>query len=157
MRKSSREIKSTEKILAFLDSCDTVRLALNSDGYPYIVPVSFGFEYANGKIVIYFHGAKEGRKQQLISSDNRVCVEADAFSGYVELPHGGVTADYQSIIGFGRVEKCEGEEKIKGLDLLMKHCGFSGFDSESDCKVVDATDVSKIILDEVTCKKRFIE
>ncbi|MCM1269918.1 MAG: pyridoxamine 5'-phosphate oxidase family protein [Faecalibacterium sp.] len=155
MRKSNREVKDFEKIVSFLDSCDTVRIALFDDDYPYIVPISFGYEVIGGKIVIYFHGAKVGKKQQLIAKNNKVCVEADTMNGYVNLEHGGVTTDFQSIIGFGEVACCEGEEKIKGLDLLMKHCGYDGFSADDGCAIFEHTDVSKIVLDVVTCKKRF--
>lgn len=155
MRKSNREVTDFDKIVEFLDKCDTVRLALFDDEYPYIVPVSFGYEVQEGKIIIYFHGAKVGKKQQLIAKNNKVCVEADSMNGYVNLEHGGVTTDYQSIIGFGKVLPCDGDERVKGLDLLMKHCGYSGFDEKDGCTIFEHTDVSKIVLDSVTCKKRF--
>jgi nitroimidazol reductase NimA-like FMN-containing flavoprotein (pyridoxamine 5'-phosphate oxidase superfamily) len=57
-------------------------LGLYGDDYPYIVPLSFGFEESDGVVCIYFHGAKEGFKQELIAKNNRVCIEADIFGGY---------------------------------------------------------------------------
>ena len=62
--------------------CDTIRLGLNNGEYPYVVPVSFGFEVSEGRIVIYIHGARDGLKRQLIAANGKVCVEADLFNGY---------------------------------------------------------------------------
>lgn len=147
MRRKDREISDFNSIVSFVESCDTIRLGINADGYPYVVPLSFGFSAYDGKITFYFHCAKTGKKVDLISRNNKVCVEADVNHGFVM-----TTADYQSFIGFGTVIKCEGEEKIKGLDLLMKHCGYDGFHTE-ECRELDVTDVYRIDLDEFTCKK----
>ena len=154
MRNSERQVTDIDEIAAFLEKCDTVRIGVFDREYPYVVPVSFGFEIQDGKIAIYFHGAKDGKKQRLFASNNKVCVEADAMNGYARLKH-GITADYQSVIGFGRVERCEGDEAVKGLDLLMKHCGFEGF-RDGSCGFIDATNVSKVIPEFLTCKKRFV-
>ena len=62
MRKADREIKDRDEILHLLDECQTIRLALHDQPYPYIVPLSYGWELAGDKICIYFHCAKEGKK-----------------------------------------------------------------------------------------------
>ena len=38
MRKSEREIKDLQDIVSVMEKCDVCRLALNDDGYPYIIP-----------------------------------------------------------------------------------------------------------------------
>lgn len=42
MRKADREIKDFEEIKELLDECQTIRLAMHDEPYPYIVPLSYG-------------------------------------------------------------------------------------------------------------------
>ena len=65
-----------------LDGCETIRLALQSDTYPYVVPLSFGWEEKDERVYLYVHGAREGLRHDLRARDHRVCVEADRFLGY---------------------------------------------------------------------------
>ncbi len=152
MRRSDREITCLEEITDVLDACQTIRLGLHDDKYPYIVPLSFGWEEADGRIYIYFHCAKEGKKVDLIAKDNAVCVECDILNRYVRTER-GVTADYLSVICFGHAERVTGEEAEHGIKLLLSHCGEAG--SAKDCVLSGLVAVYKITVDEVTGKKRF--
>lgn len=156
MRKSDREITDFSSVVRLLESCDTIRLGLNGKDYPYVVPLSFGMEVREGQIVLYFHGAGEGLKHDLIAADDRVCVEADILRGYRATEH-SVTADYKSVIGFGKIERVESfEERVKGLQLLLDHCGTPGYSAEA-CAAVPRTVVYKITLARVTGKQRFAD
>lgn len=155
MRKSDREITDFEEIVKIIDGCETVRLGLYGDDYPYIVPLSFGYEAGNGKICVYFHCATEGKKIDLIGKDNRACMEFDRLNAYADTGH-SVTADYESVMLFGRVEKCEGEEKVKGLGLLLSHCGFGdGKYPARDCAALPRVAVYKLESETLTGKRRF--
>lgn len=125
MRKSNRALTTEEEILNVLDRCDVLRIALNNDTYPYVVPVSFGWELVGERPYLYIHGASEGLRHDLLRRDNRVCVEADCFNGY-RLTSAGTTCDYESVIGFGRVEVITGDEAYHGLEVLLRHCGVEG-------------------------------
>ncbi|MCD8372297.1 MAG: pyridoxamine 5'-phosphate oxidase family protein [Clostridia bacterium] len=153
MRKFQRQITDFEEIIALLDSCDTIRLGLLDSPYPYVVPLSFGYEVKNGKLYIYFHCAREGKKLELIKRDNRVCVEADRLNSYVDRGD-SVTADYASVIAFGTAELVTGEECVRGLELLLEHCRIKGH-SAAACAARDITAVVKITVDEITGKRRF--
>lgn len=153
MRKSDREITDRKEIVDFLYSCDTIRLGFFDNEYPYIVPVSFGLDDDGEALTLYYHGAIVGKKFELAKKNPNVCVEADRFNQYVKL-HDGVTADYQSFIGFGKVYECLEEEKVRALNLLMQHCGYDGYSSDG-CSIFDYTDVRKIVISDFTCKKRF--
>ena len=153
MRRSDRQITDFSKIHNFISSENTLRLGLFDNEFPYIVPLSYGFECEGEGFTFYVHSALEGKKVDLISANSNVCVEIDNNSGFVELGD-GITTDYQSFIGFGKAYLCEGYEKIKGLDLLMKNCGFGGF-PDGKCKLIPITNVYKIVIDNYTCKKRF--
>lgn len=154
MRRSDREITDFSEIVDILHRADTIRLGLHDQPYPYIVPLSFGMEAADGEITLYFHGAKEGLKHQLIAKDPSLCVEADIFHGYAEIPN-SVTTEYQSVIGFGKAELVHGDEAARGMDLLLTRCGYDGF--EYTRKMLDSTAVYKITLDSFTGKRRFVQ
>ncbi len=151
MRRKDREITDFQDIADILCRCDTIRIGLRGGDYPYVVPVSFGFEAANGKLTVYFHGAGEGLKHALLRQDNRVCVEADLFHGYAGSGD-NTTASYESVIGFGCAERCNGEEVSRGLRLLMEHAGFPDCDAEA-CAALPGTVVYRIPLDTVTGKR----
>lgn len=150
MRRTDLEITSFDEIIDILDRCETVRLGLYGDPYPYIVPLSFGYEIRDGRVSIFVHGAKEGLKHDLISMNNKVCLEADIFHRYASTGH-GVTTEYESIIGFGLIEKAGHEDSVRGLDLLMNHCGAEGF-SARQCVSLGITTVYKITLERITGK-----
>ena len=49
MRRTQNEMKSIEEICAVLDKCKVCRLAMNHNGYPYLVPMNFGYEREGNK------------------------------------------------------------------------------------------------------------
>lgn len=154
MRKSQREIKNFDEIIKVLDKCDTIRLGLYDDKFPYVVPLSFGWEVVGGKLFVYFHCAKEGKKIDLISKNGAVALEADICNGYVNTDR-GVTADYESIIACGYAERVCGDEAVHGIKLLLEHCGIEGYPAE-ECVMTGAVAVYKVTVESVTGKKRFI-
>lgn len=155
MRKSDREIRDYNEILRLLDECQTIRLALHDEPYPYVVPLSYGWEERDGKLFVYFHCAKEGKKLDLIEKNGNVCFEADCLAGYKSTGR-GVTADYRSLIAFGKAERVYGEELVRGLELLLKHCHIEGY-SARECAAMDITAVVRITVDGITGKRRFAE
>ena len=47
-------------MMKIIAKCDTCRLALFDDEFPYIVPLNFGTDVEEGQLYLYFHSAKEG-------------------------------------------------------------------------------------------------
>lgn len=154
MRRNDREITDLDEIIDVLRRADTIRLGLHDEPYPYVVPLSFGFEASDGKITLYFHGAAAGLKHDLIAQNPHVCVESDILHRYAEVPPSNVTAEYESFIGFGKAERVAGDEAVKGLDFLLTHCGYDGFEYNADA--LDITAVYRITLDSFTGKRRFV-
>lgn len=154
MRRADREITDFGKIVDITERSDVIRLGLSGEVYPYVVPLSFGYEVRDRKISLYFHGAKEGLKHDLIAKNNRVYVEADIFRNYAKTAQ-SVTAEYESFIGFGTVCEVCGQEAVKGIDLLLSHCGYPTL-SGADCIAMGITRVYKITLDSFTAKQRKI-
>ena len=78
MRRSDREIKDRAELLDVISRCDVCRLALNDEeGYPYILPLNFGEKDVDGQLTLYFHGAMEGKKYELMEKDPRASFEMD--------------------------------------------------------------------------------
>lgn len=152
MRKADREIKNLDEIVDVISRCDTIRLGISDQNAPYIVPVSFGYEVLEGRLAVYFHGAKAGRKAELLKTFPRVCVEADLCHGFPANEHGGYTCDYESVIGYGKIELLDGAEAEKGVRLLLAHCGIQAEACPQDAMAVTA--VHRVILDELSGKRR---
>jgi len=151
VRRSDREVTNPAELADILRRADTIRLALHDEPYPYIVPLSYGFEVENGTFLLYFHGAKQGRKHDLIAKNPRVCVEASIMHRYAETPQ-GITTVYESVIGEGTVRRVEGAAAARGLDLLLAHCGYENYACpQAD---MDMTWVYQITLESVTGKRR---
>lgn len=155
MRRSDREIKDRDAMIQIMEKCDVCRLALNGDGYPYILPLNFGMEIENGGIVLYFHGAAEGTKYDLIAKDSRASFEMDCSHRLVvEQKKDGCscTMEYESVIGRGRIEILSDEKKHKALCALMKH-----YHKEEYCfseAVASQTKVFRLVVSELTGKIR---
>lgn len=153
MRKAQREIKNFNAIVDLLDRCQTIRLGLHDEVFPYVVPLSFGWEQIDGKLYLYFHCAKEGKKVDLIAKNNAVAIEADEFNGYVKTGQ-SITADYKSLIAYGYAEPIYGEEALHGLELLLRHCNANGY-SVKNCVLTGLVAVYRIRVETVTGKSRF--
>ncbi|HCT92404.1 MAG TPA: MFS transporter [Lachnospiraceae bacterium] len=155
MRRSDREIKDFDSIVAVMKKCDVCHVALNNDGYPYILPLNFGLAMADGRIELYFHGAMEGLKYELIERDNRVGFEMDCAHRLVTEQKGescSCTMEYESAIGRGHIEMLSDEEKQDALQNLMKHYheSFLPFNEAVAAK----TKVFKLVVESVTGKAR---
>lgn len=152
MNRKDREVTSFEEIIEIIHSCDTLRLGINNGEYPYVVPLSYGFEAVDDKFVFYTHSAMKGLKLDLIKTNPKVCVEIDGMNGYVETKTGGVTTNYRSFIGFGTAEIADYEDTVKGLELLLEHCNITGYSAE-ECAELGITTVLKITVDNYTAKR----
>ena len=120
MRQKNREITELNEIVEVIRSCDVCRLALNDDGYPYIVPLNFGLDVTDGTIKLYFHSALEGYKLDLIKKDNRASFEMDCKHQlqYFE-EKGYCTMAYESVVGRGKIRILDEEEKMDALKKIM--------------------------------------
>ncbi len=152
MRRKDREVTDPGEVFDILRRCDTLRIAMRGEEYPYVVPVSFGAECVDGRTVVYFHCAREGRKLDLLRADPRVAVEGDIFIRTETTDH-GITTRYESVIGFGECVFPEDEEEIRhGLRLICEHYGYAGY-SLDHCRALRFLYVGKIVLRELTGKR----
>lgn len=122
MRRKDREVKSQEEILKIMEACRVVRIGLaGEDGYPYIVPMNFGYEAEDGQIYLYLHGAAAGRKYELMRKNGVCSFEMDC-GHQLELLYetANVTMRYRCVMGKAEITFLEGEEKRRGIDALMR-------------------------------------
>ena len=152
MRRKDREVQDRAEIFDILKRCDTVRIAMHGEQYPYVVPVSFGMEVVDNKAIIYFHCAKEGFKVDLLKENPFVSVEGDIFIKVEKTEH-GITARYESVIGFGECQFITDIDEIKhGLKVLLEHYGHDEYPLER-CGGMEHLLLGKIVLDEITGKR----
>ena len=151
MRKSNREITNIDEIIDVIKNVSTIRLGFNDTPYPYVVPVSFGFDFNGEKLNFYFHGATAGKKVELINTNPNVCVEGDIFHRYLDTIK-SVTCLYESFIAYGKCTKLSDEDAIYGLNQILKHCNYANhyFNPE----VLPILNVYKIEIDSITAKQR---
>ena len=116
MRRNDREITDSREILSIVNECKVIRLAmLDEQGLPYIIPLNFGYRFADGVFTFYCHSAREGRKLELLRRDPRVSFEMDCRGELQSADHAcGYGYYYASVIGSGTAE-------LIALSALMRH------------------------------------
>lgn len=152
MRRTDREITDLNKIIEIIKNNQCCRLGFIDQESVYIVPLNYGYLY-NNKHIFYFHGAKVGKKINLIKQNNHIGFEIDNNHQLVE----GKTPcqysmKYQSIIGKGHIELIEDNEKKKlGLQLIMKNVAHQ--DVTFNNQMISNVAVMKLIVDTLSCKE----
>ena len=77
MRRSEREVTDCNEIRQILERAEVLRIAMHDEPYPYIVPVNFGFTMQDDQLVLFFHGAKVGKKCDLLQKNPHVSFEVE--------------------------------------------------------------------------------
>ena len=173
MRRKDREITDMRQILSIISKAKVLRLGLFDEEYSYIVPLHYGYDFFENRLVFYMHSAKEGHKLALIADNPHVCVELDGdaelisggeipcMDGDAELISGGEIpcmygSSFASVIGRGVAEIVTDEqEKTKGLSLLMKH--QTGRDFAFTGEMAATVAVIRVTLNKFTAKARATE
>ena len=143
MTRREREVTDINDILQIINETKILHLGLSDEGWPYVVPMNYGYEYVDGKLTFYLHGATKGYTFAL---------ETDMipFEGKVACQYGMA---YRSVMGRGYgTLVADVEEKEKALSLLMKQ--QTGKDFTFDEKLVSIVNVIRIDVKEFTAKER---
>jgi len=149
-----REVTDPAKILEILDKGMIAHVGMVDGDEPYVVPMNYGYTMDNGKLSIYLHGAKQGRKLDIIRTNPKVffSIECDVkpFDGDIACRYG---ISYASVMGSGTAEILEDPaEKAVGLSVLMKT--QTGKDFTFDDRMVSIVSVIKIDTEWYTAKHR---
>ena len=123
MRRKDRQITDETAIRAILDKAQVLHLAMIDGDRPYVVPLHYGYSLIDGRLTLYLHSAKEGRKLDVLQKNGRVAfvLETDVASisgGEIPCKYG---AAYASVMGEGKaVFLTDPAKKAAGLQILMK-------------------------------------
>ena len=144
MRRNDREVTEISELLEIMDLCKVCRIGMQDEKGIYIVPMNFGYEYVDGRLTLYLHSAKEGRKIEAIAQKKEVCFEMDCEHRLIE---GQRACNYgygfKSIIGNGNASFIDDlPAKKRALGLLMQHQTGKAF--EFDAKMADTVAVIQI-------------
>ncbi|MCQ2216325.1 MAG: pyridoxamine 5'-phosphate oxidase family protein [Bacteroidales bacterium] len=155
MRKASREM-SAEWALEVLDKAPYITVSMtDSDGMPYAVPLSLARVNDD---TFYFHGAKEGKKLDILKQNPKVCLSAVTKSRPLVGPKdGSFTLEFKSAIAFGVASLVEDEsEKVEALRAICEKYLPNHMDmfNEAISRSLKITAVFKIVLSEKPVGKR---
>jgi len=156
MRRKDREITNFNEMIEIIKKCDSCVLALNDEGFPYLVPMNFGMDIEDGQLYLYFHCAKEGRKLELIQKDNRASFEMDCEHKLVlQEEEMECSMGYASVIGQGIIEFVAEEDKFDALKILMGQ--YRSRDFKFDTRMLGVTTVLKMKVLNMTGKRKKVK
>ncbi|MBQ5952326.1 MAG: pyridoxamine 5'-phosphate oxidase family protein [Lachnospiraceae bacterium] len=154
MRRQEKEVKDLNEIEKILENCKILNLAIHDGEYPYAITVN-GVAVRNGDTFdVYFHGANEGKKVDLLKKNNKVSFITYGMTRVVQGEKiCGDTREFASVWGIGDVEFLQSDEdKAFGMRSMLSHLGDSRqmpFDPARFARI----NVYKIHVKELTCKR----
>ena len=156
-----REVVRTDLIEAILKEIHIANVGMmDEDGYPYIVPMNFGFEINEEKLLIFVHMMKVGKKINLLKKHPRVCVAFNIFNDFPDKKYKGHYHDYRSVIAKGDMKLLESKDDPehweKGYNLLYT-CNGREIKPLSERNVIPNMYIGMITCDRknVTAKSEF--
>jgi nitroimidazol reductase NimA-like FMN-containing flavoprotein (pyridoxamine 5'-phosphate oxidase superfamily) len=155
MRRKDREITDINEKIAIIERCKFCRVGLCEDNFPYVVPLNYGYTYENEKLTLFFHGALEGKKIEIIKKNNNACFEVDCDTKLIEREEASrYSYAYKSLIGVGKITFLEhNEEKSTGLKHLMKHQTGKEFTHDFSEDELKRVCIFKMVVEEFTGKQ----
>ncbi len=161
--KKAFTIENNEIVKRLISENEYGTLALCVDNKPYSVPIN----YVEYKGEIYFHGAKKGKKIEMIKEN--AFASFSMVEAYSLLPSYFSTDDgkaspathlYKSVIIDGEIEFVEDfNEKVRGFTALMQKYQKEGqylpLSDEIHKKIIKATAMYKLVPTETSAKIKF--
>lgn len=154
MRRKDREVTELAQIEEILEKGKVVHLGMIDGDFPYIVPLNYGYQWQNEQLILYMHGAKAGRKFDVIAHNPNVFIEITVD---VEAIDGGdnpckYSTAFGSLMGEGQAYiVTDSQEKIRAMECLMKT--QTNRDFEFDEKMVGRVQVIKVIIQNYSAKR----
>ena len=145
-------VTDIDEIVKILDNSKVVHVGMIDGDEPYVVPMNYGNTLEDGKLTLWLHCAKRGRKLDVLRTNNKVFFEMECgiqpFEGDIACRYG---ISYSSIMGRGTAEIVEDVEvKKAALSHLMK--AQTGMDFEFEDKMTTIVSIIKIDTIEFTAK-----
>lgn len=131
MRQAGRQLRSAGQLHDVVEACQTVRIACADEEGLFIVPMSFGYDWADPeeidadepRLALWVHSAGAGRKADAFDREPRVAIEMDVQDGVIAGTYAcAYSYAYRSIMGTGTIHRIQGTEaKRYGLTRIMQH------------------------------------
>ncbi len=149
--KAIKDITQHDEMLDIIKRCDVCHVAFVDEDKPYVLAFNFGFD--NDKL--YLHCAKEGRKLDILSKNNNVCVYFDTdheFFARNEEVACSYRMRYRSVMIMGKAKLLvDIQEKISALKIFMKQYTERTF--ELSKPAVDNVNIICIDIEKMTGRK----
>ena len=141
-------------VAEILNKSKVLHLGLVDGDEPYVVPMNYGHTFEDGKLTLWLHGGKTGRKYDVIRKNPKVFFEMECdlepFEGEVACKY-GIT--YSSLMGRGIATIVEDvNEKTDALSFLMKTQTEKDF--EFNEKLASVVNIIRIDVIDYTAKPR---
>lgn len=154
MTRRERQITDMQEIIKILDNSKVLHLGMVDGDEPYVVPMNYGYTLDGDKLTLWLHGARQGRKLDVMRKNPKVFFEMECnlqpFEGDVACKYG---LAYSSLMGRGVAEIIEDVQiKKSALSFLMKT--QTGKDFEFEDKMAAVVGVIRIDVLEYTAKHR---
>lgn len=154
MTRRERQITDEVQIRHILDTARVLHLGMVDGDEPYVVPMNYGYIWEGELPVIYLHGARRGRKMDVLRQNPKVFFEMECdvqpFSDAVACKYGMA---YASIMGKGLATVVEDvAEKQRSLQILMQTQVGKKFSFTE--KLADVVGVIRIEVESLTAKHR---
>lgn len=154
MTRRERQVTDENHIRHILESARILHLGMVDGDKPYVVPMNYGYVLENGKLTLYLHGARRGRKLDVLRKNPNVFFEMECdvqpFTNEVACKYGMA---YSSLMGSGKAVIVENvAEKQHSLTTLMQTQAGKAFTFTE--KLADVVGVIRIDVDDFTAKYR---
>lgn len=153
MRRKDKEVTSRNWMMEVLDNGIWMQLAMvDKEGWPYVVPLNYGVK----DDFIIIHGAREGKKINLLKENSRVAFNVAIDTEVIrdEDDPSEFSMKYKSVSGLGTASFIDDlEEKREALKVLIDH--YNGPKEPITEGMLRATAVIKIQITELTGKINF--
>ena len=152
-RMPERAVAGRSALEAVLDAGFVCHLGLVVDGWPTVVPTTYGRAGA----VLYLHGSVASRSMREARTGVPVCVTVTHVDGLVlarsVFEH---SVNYRCAVVYGRAALVEGDEKLEGLRVITEHVAPGQWDYARgpNERELAQTTVLSVRLDEASVKVR---
>lgn len=147
-------ITDNDTVALILSKAKVLHMGMVDGDEPYVVPMNYGHTFDDGKLTLWLHGGKTGRKYDIIRKNPKVFFEMECdikpFEGDVACKYG---ISYSSLMGRGIATIIEDvEEKMSALSFLMKTQTEKDF--EFNEKLASVVGIIRIDVADFTAKHR---
>ena len=152
-RSPKRGIYDKEIIYKILDNDFLCHVGIIHNDYPVVIPTFYGRK----NDYIYIHGASVSRLIMEIEKGIDICLSIASVQGIVLARSAfNHSANYESVVLFGKGELVSDEEKEETLKIISDHIIDGRWEEvrEPSAKELKATKVIKIKIEEVSAKVR---